>query len=224
MPELLNSSTPIASTSVDATPAKPTVQSVLEKLFELHPHLFGAQFLPLKLGSFQELMARHPDRFDRGSLKAALGVHTRSTRYLQSVAQGLPRHDLDGAVVEPVAVEHVCLSILELFRRRQGRTRENLQPKVTAQLLQALEASDLSRQDVLATVLSADPVAQGMLGAALDQRDALRAKREALSRAFVASGKSLGEFADMYGLGPRDLGALSAATAASPPNGTHSAI
>ncbi|MBI3532410.1 MAG: prop effector, partial [Burkholderiales bacterium] len=80
-----------------------SVQPVLEKLFELYPHLFGAEFLPLKLGIFQELLARHPDQFKRDSLKAALGVHTRSTRYLQSVAAGKQRHDLDGAAVEPVA-------------------------------------------------------------------------------------------------------------------------
>ena len=59
-----------------------SIQSVLEKLFELYPHLFGAEFLPLKLGIFQELLASHPEQFERAALKAALGTHTRSTRYL----------------------------------------------------------------------------------------------------------------------------------------------
>ena len=75
-------------------PAPPPVQPVLEKLFELYPQLFGAQFLPLKLGVYHELLALHPDHFQRDALKAALGVHTRSTRYLQSVAGGMARHDL----------------------------------------------------------------------------------------------------------------------------------
>ncbi len=52
---------------------------MLEKLFELYPHLFGARFLLLKLGVFQELLALHPDQFERDSLKLALGVHTRSS-------------------------------------------------------------------------------------------------------------------------------------------------
>ena len=42
---------------------------VLEKLFELHPQLFGAQFLPLKRGSFQDLMDAHPGVFERDALK-----------------------------------------------------------------------------------------------------------------------------------------------------------
>ena len=116
----------------------PSVQPVLEKLFELYPHLFGAEFLPLKLGIFQELLATHPEHFKRDALKAALGVHTRSTRYLQSVAAGKKRHDLAGAAVEPVAPEHVCLALLELFRRKQGRTQEDLRPKFRAQLIRAL--------------------------------------------------------------------------------------
>ena len=103
----------------------PTALPVLEKLFELYPKLFGAQFLPLKLGIFQELLAAHPEHFTRDALKAALSVHARSTRYLQSVASGNKRHDLLGAAVEDVAPEHIYLAIVELFRRRQGRASED---------------------------------------------------------------------------------------------------
>ena len=78
---------------------RPSVLPVLEKLFELYPQLFGAEFLPLKLGIFQELLAKHPEQLERTSLKAALGVHTRSTRYLQCVAAGKARLDLQGAIV-----------------------------------------------------------------------------------------------------------------------------
>ena len=87
---------PIANDAVasPAAPAEPSkkklrpqaVQPVLEKLFELYPNLFGAEFLPLKLGIFQELLAKHQEDFQRDTLKGALGVHTRSGRYLQSVA------------------------------------------------------------------------------------------------------------------------------------------
>ncbi|MES2944908.1 MAG: ProQ/FINO family protein, partial [Pseudomonadota bacterium] len=45
------------------------VNPVLERLFELYPHLFGAQFLPLKLGVFHELMAKHPEDFKKDELK-----------------------------------------------------------------------------------------------------------------------------------------------------------
>src|SRR5665647_1828150 len=133
-----------------------SVQPVLEKLFELYPHLFGAEFLPLKLGIFQELLALHPEQFQRDNLKLALGQHTRSTRYLQSVAAGKPRHDLQGAAVEPVAPEHIHFALLELFRRRQGRSQADLRPKLRAQLISAFETSGLTRQEYQARVLTKD--------------------------------------------------------------------
>ncbi|MDO8448995.1 MAG: ProQ/FINO family protein [Rhodoferax sp.] len=182
-----------------------SVQPVLEKLFELYPHLFGAEFLPLKLGIFQELLASHPDQFDRDSLKAALGLHTRSTRYLQSVAAGNKRHDLQGVAVEDVAPEHVYLALLELFRRRQDRSREDLRPKLRAQLMAAFEASGLSRQDYLARVQTNDAQANTLLEEAFAERDEKLARQEALLRAFESSGKTPEEFADMYGMDKREV-------------------
>jgi len=181
------------------------VQPVLEKLFELYPHLFGAKFLPLKLGVFQELLARHPEQFERDTLKAALGLHTRSTRYLQSVAAGRQRHDLDGAAVEDVAPEHVHFALLELYRRRQFRSKEDLLPKLRAQLIAAFEACGLSRQEYLSRVQTKDESANALFGEALAQYDQKRAKLEALLGAFESSGKTVAEFADMYGLDPHDV-------------------
>jgi ProP effector len=178
---------------------------VLETLFELYPQLFGANFLPLKLGVFQELLARHPDRFVRDQLKVALGVHTRSTRYLQCVAAGKPRHDLDGAAIEPVAPEHVFMALLELFRRRQGRSREDLRPKLRGQIISAFEGSGLSRQDYLACIRSNDIDAMTLLDEAFAERDQKLARQEALLKTFDSSGKTPAEFADMYGLDKRDL-------------------
>ena len=176
------------------------VQPVLEKLFELYPHLFGSNFLPLKLGIFQELMASHPDVFKRDELKAALGFHTRSARYLQSVAAGNKRHDLAGVAGDDVAPEHVYLAILELFRRRQARTRDDLSPELRARLLQAFAASGMTRQAYLETMQKhhADNTAQ--LDRVLAEHAQKQAKHEALFGAFQKSGKSPEEFADMYGL------------------------
>ena len=191
------------------TPKKPArapaVQPVLEKLFELYPDLFGANFLPLKLGIFQELLALHPEHFKRDTLKAALGVHTRSTRYLQCVAAGKQRHDLQGTAVGNVAAEHVYLALLELFRRRQNRSSEDLRPKLRAQLIAAFEASGLTRQAYLAKVQTNDPDASALLEEALVGHDQKRARQEALRRAFESSGKTPEEFADMYGLDKRDV-------------------
>jgi sRNA-binding protein len=180
-------------------------QVVLEKLFELYPHLFGADFLPLKLGIFQELLAAHPEVFNRADLKAALGVHTRSTRYLQCVAAGKLRHDLQGAPVEAVAPEHICLALMELFRRRQGRSKEDLRPKLRKQLAATFDASGLSRQDFLARFPANDTQTHVALADALAQYDQQLAKQEALCRAFESSGQSVEAFAEMYGLQARDV-------------------
>ncbi|MBC7599733.1 MAG: prop effector [Polaromonas sp.] len=197
---------PSSRSSPAAARARP-VQSVLEKLFELYPQLFGAEFRPLKLGIFQELLAAHPEQLQRESLKAALGFHTRSTRYLQSVAVGHKRHDLQGNPGEEVAPEHVYLTLLELFRRRQARAREDLRPKFRAQLMAAYEASGLSRQDYQAKVQNSDADATALLEEAFAEREQKLAKREALRRTFESSGKSADEFAGMYGIDKRELAA-----------------
>ena len=186
-------------------PALLSVQPVLEKLFELFPKLFGAQFLPLKLGVYHELLALHPEHFQRDTLKAALGVHTRSTRYLHSVAAGAARHDLQGVAGDPVAPEHIYLAILELHRRRQMRSKEDLSPQLGKQIKAAFEASGLSGSDYLARLLIAHEDAHPALQEAIAAQAQRQARQEALFKAFEASGKSPEEFADMYGTALRDV-------------------
>ena len=176
------------------------VNPVLEKLFELYPNLFGAKFLPLKLGIFHDLLARHPDAFKKDELKLAMGQHARSTRYLECVAAGLDRHDLDGVAIEPVAPEHVHHAILEVFRRRQARSRDDLRPRLTMLLKQAIEKSGLTLDDYAALVRVQDEATNALLDGATGELKAEAAKREALMTTFTASGKTEAEFADMYGM------------------------
>ena len=182
-----------------------SAQPVLEKLFELYPKLFGAEFLPLKLGIFQDLLAAHPEQLERASLKAALGLHTRSTRYLQSVAAGRPRYNLQAEPVEAVAPEHVFLALVELFHRRQNRSAEDLRPKLRKQMMAAFEASGLTRQDYLSRIHSTDAELNSLLDEAFAERDQRLARDEALLIAFRNSGKTAAEFAAMYGLNPSDV-------------------
>ena len=176
------------------------VNPALEKLFELHPQLFGAKFLPLKLGIFHDLLARHPDAFKKDELKLAMGQHARSTRYLECVAAGLARHDLDGAAVEPVAPEHVHHAILEVFRRRQARSKDDLRPRLRTLLKQAIENSGLALDDYASLVRVQDEATNALLDDAMAELKAEAAKREALMVTFTASGKTEAEFADMYGM------------------------
>ncbi|MDH6167648.1 ProP effector [Variovorax boronicumulans] len=182
------------------------VNPVLERLFELYPQLFGARFVPLKLGVYEELIARHPEDFKAEDLKIAMGQHARSTRYLESVAAGLARHDLDGNALDPVAPEHVHHAILELHRRRTHRNPgEDLRPQLVARIAKAIEASGLDREAYAVLVRSRDANNNAVVDEALAELAQQAAKREALLRAFEASGRTEQEFAEMYGMKPGEV-------------------
>ncbi len=177
------------------------VLPVLERLAGLCPPLFGANFRPLKRGIYQDLLAAHPDAFEADALKAALGYHTRSTRYLSSVAAGHPRHDLQGKPVEDMAPEHIHQALLEVFRRRQGRGGgDDVRARTVARMAQAFETSNMSREAWRELLQSRDDAANALLDEALAQVAAAAARDEALLRAFEASGRTVAAFAGDYGL------------------------
>ncbi|MBS0428031.1 MAG: prop effector [Proteobacteria bacterium] len=179
------------------------VHPLLEKLATLYPHLFGARFLPLQRGIYEALLERHPEELPKEELKIAMGLHARSGRYLEAIAARHPRHNLEGEVVEPVAPEHVHHAIVELFRRRQSRTQDDLRPQLIARLVDAIDASGLEREAYTEQVRVSQPQALALLDEAFAERGRRAAKREALLRAFEASGQPTVEaFAEMYGMNP----------------------
>jgi len=177
-------------------PANP----VLQQLADWYPQLFGEQPRPLKRGIYADLLAARPEGLDAEGLKAALALHTRSTRYLSSVAAGQARHDLAGQAVEDMAPEHVLHALLEVHRRRQARSQEDLKPKLRQRIAQAFETSGLSREDYALLLPSRDPAVQALFDQALDEAAARAAKDAALHRAYSASGLEPIAFADSYGL------------------------
>jgi ProP effector len=193
-------------------PPKEVVFAALEKAAELYPHLFGSLFVPVKRGIFQDLLAAHPEVFDKEILKAALALHTRSTRYLNAVAAGQPRHDLQNQVVEAMAPEHIYLALQEIFRRRQSRSEQDLRPQLCNRIAQAFTASGLSAQDYRECVWGRDEQANMLLDEAIMQAEARMAKNEALRNAFQTSGQSVENFADMYGLDSRAVAQMLAST------------
>ena len=195
---------PTSRPQATARKASRPVHPLLHKLFELYPRLFGARFLPLKVGIFEDLLAAHPQALPAAELKVALGLHTRSTRYIEAVACALPRHDLQGKPVEPVAPEHVHHAIVELYKRRSGKAPEQARQHAVEQLAAAIEASGLSREGYRERFTSPDDNLHAMLEEALSMVAQRSARREALQNAFQASGKTVAEFADMYGLDPKE--------------------
>lgn len=179
------------------------VPPALEQLAALYPQLFGAVFRPLKRGIFQDLMAAHPEAFEKDALKQALALHTRSTRYLQAVASGQQRHDLQGQPVEAMAPEHVHHALVEVYKRRQGRGQDDLLPRLRARIVDNIEASGLTREDYAERVRTRDEAANAVLDEAFAELAARAAKDEALLRTFESSGLSVDAFADMYGMDAR---------------------
>lgn len=176
---------------------------LLEQLAQWHPALFGEQLVPFKRGIFEDLQAAHPE-LEKEALKTALQQHTRSGRYLAAMASGQQRHDLDGQPVEATLPEHVHHALIEVFRRRQQRTPEDLTPKLRNRIVIAYEASGLTREEYAERVQSRDEKTNALVAEALAEADARAAKDEALLRSFELSGQSSEqEFAEMYGMNPR---------------------
>ena len=189
---------PATERAAGAAPARQ--HPVLDQLATLVPVLFGETLLPLKRGIFEDLLAAHPGVLDKESLKAALGLHARSTRYLTVVASGLPRHNLSGQPVEDLTPEQVHHALIEVFRRRGARSREDLRPKLRQRILQAYEASGLPRDEYAQRVHGRDEEVNQLTHDALTEAATRAAREEALLRAFDASGKTVEAFADMYGM------------------------
>ena len=102
-----------------------------------------------------------------------------------------------------MAPEHVHHALLEVFRRRQQRSAEDLTPKLRNRIVQAFEASGLTREEYAERVRSRDERANALLDEAFAEVAERDAKAEALARAFEASGATPEQFADMYGMDRR---------------------
>jgi sRNA-binding protein len=194
---------PTAPRAKRAAPRTP--HPLLERLFQHYPKLFGARFLPLKRGIFHDLMGLHAGDFEAEELKLALSQHTRSTRYLEAVVEVRQRHDLQGAPVEEVSPEHVYQAIMEIFRRRQARGGTGAAVWLQERLVAAVEASGLDRAAYDAQVRATEPAVVAALDEAFATVAERAARREALVRAFQASGRSVEEFAEMYGMRLADV-------------------
>lgn len=173
---------------------------LLDRLAQWYPALFGDTLKPLKRGIFQDLMTAHGDAVPEADLKTALALHTRSTRYLSAVASGQARHDLAGQPVEDVAPDQWHHALIEVFRRRQARSPQDLTPQLQQRIARAFEASGLGREAYATLVRSKDEKINALTEAALEGASARMARESALLRAFEASGQSVAAFADAYGM------------------------
>ena len=172
---------PTKPSSAETRPAQGDAGPLLKKRF---PALFGGAPKPLKLRIQIDIQERAPGVFTKQALSAFFRRYTGSTSYLQAVAQGKQRLDLDGQPAGEISDEHRRGAIDELARRRalhdERRELEAQQRRNRAGLLRDFERTTLTRANFCVLKQVADEELDGLLERArheaLEDRD-LQARR-----------------------------------------------
>ncbi len=101
--------------------------------------------LPLAIGIDKQLLARVPG-LDRKTMRAALGIHTGSLRYLRAMEKATVRYDLDGVAGEAVTDlhrTHAKETLQQRFKKEAERK------KAERDAAQAQEADRLRQEKLL---------------------------------------------------------------------------
>ncbi|MFL6710558.1 MAG: ProQ/FINO family protein [Massilia sp.] len=139
-------STPAVASAPAAAPAM-SARSLLKQLQQQFPS-FG-KCLPLSIGIDKQLLAKMPE-LDRKTMRAALGIHTGSLRYLRAMEKATVRYDLDGTAGAEVTDTH-RLHAKETLQQRFKKEAERKKAEVDA--AKAVEADRL-RQEKLQLLAS----------------------------------------------------------------------
>lgn len=126
-----------ASTVAPAGGQPPSARTLLKQLQQQFP-TFG-KCLPLSIGIDKQLLAKMPE-LDRKTMRAALGIHTGSLRYLRTMEKATVRYDLDGTAGAAVTDVH-RLHAKETLQQRFKKEAERKKAEVDA--AKALEADRL---------------------------------------------------------------------------------
>lgn len=95
--------TPVAAAPAAAPAPGQSARSLLKQLQQEYPAFRDC--LPLSIGIDKQLLARMPG-LDKKVMRAALGIHTGSMRYLRAMEKAKVRHDLDGTAGAEVPEAH----------------------------------------------------------------------------------------------------------------------
>ncbi|TFW31598.1 activator of osmoprotectant transporter prop [Massilia horti] len=111
-----------AQTPAPAGTVQPlSARALLKQLQQQYP-AFG-NCLPLAIGIDKQLLARMPG-LDRKTMRAALGIHTGSLRYLRAMEKATVRYDLDGnpgAEVTDTHRKHAKEMLQQRFKKEAER-------------------------------------------------------------------------------------------------------
>lgn len=140
------------SADAPATPSPaPAPAQSARSLLKQFQHDFPAfrNCLPLAIGIDKQILARLPN-LDRKTMRAALGIHTGSLRYLRAMEKATVRYDLDGAPGAEVTDTHRTHA-REVLQQRFKKEAER--KKAERDAAQAEEANRL-RQEKLQQLAS----------------------------------------------------------------------
>lgn len=142
--------TPTAVTPEQAQEAKspaPSARALLKQLQQEFPAFRDC--LPLAIGIDKQLLARMPG-LDRKTMRAALGIHTGSMRYLRAMEKAKVRYDLDGAPGAEVTDTHR----LHAKEQLQQRFKKEAERKKAERDAAAAEEANRKRQEKLQALAS----------------------------------------------------------------------
>lgn len=151
----MNTNTPAESADITATPAAPeqakapalSARALLKQLQQEFPAFRDC--LPLAIGIDKQLLARMPG-LDRKTMRAALGIHTGSMRYLRAMEKAKVRFDLDGTPGAEVTDTHR----LHAKEQLQERFKKEADRKKAEREAAAAEEANRKRQEKLEALAS----------------------------------------------------------------------
>lgn len=150
--ELAADAPPAPAQPVQSAPSAPAPSArTLLKQFQQQFKAFR-DCLPLSIGIDKQIVARMPD-VERKAMRAALGIHTGSLRYLRAMEKATVRYDLDGtagAEVTETHRTHAKETLQQRFKKEAERKKaERDAEKVEREAAQALEAEKLRQEKLL---------------------------------------------------------------------------
>jgi ProP effector len=157
-PEAIAIPTPAEAVPADAgtAPAAPAPSArTLLKQFQQQFKAFR-DCLPLAIGIDKQILARMPG-IERKAMRAALGIHTGSLRYLRAMEKATVRYDLDGtpgAEVTETHRAHAKETLQQRFKKEADRKKAERDAEKAAREAAQLEEADKLRQEKLLQLAS----------------------------------------------------------------------
>ena len=124
-----------------------SARSLLKQLQQQFPAFRDC--LPLAIGIDKQLLGRIPG-LDRKTMRAALGIHTGSLRYLRAMEKATVRYDLDGVAGAEVTDTHRTHAKETLQQRfKKEADRKKAERDAAREAAQAEEANKLRQEKLL---------------------------------------------------------------------------